>query len=68
MEYLITAEIAENWKITRRRVTVLCVEGRIEGAIQKGTMWLIPESAKKPADGRMARYWKRAKQHSEEKW
>lgn len=56
MEYLTTAEVAEKWKITRRRVTVLCVEGRIEGAIQKGTMWLIPESAKKPIDGRTVRY------------
>lgn len=56
MDYLTTTEIAEKWKITRRRVNVLCDEGRIEGAIKKGTMWLIPQSAEKPIDGRSLRY------------
>ena len=53
MEYLTTSEIAEKWKITRRRVNVLCDEGRVEGAIQKGRIWLIPVEAKKPADSRV---------------
>lgn len=56
MEYLTTTEVAEKWKITRRRVTVLCDEGRIEGAVKKGTMWLIPQNTKKPIDGRSMRY------------
>lgn len=56
MDYLTTTEVAEKWKITRRRVTVLCDEGRIEGAVKKGTMWLIPQNAKKPIDGRSMRY------------
>lgn len=56
MNFLTTAETAEKWDISRRRVTVLCNEGRIKGAMQKGNMWLIPENAKKPEDGRKVRY------------
>ena len=52
MEFLSTSEIAERWKISRRRVTTLCIQGRIEGAVHKGNMWLIPEDAKKPEDPR----------------
>jgi DNA adenine methylase len=56
MDYLTTSEAAEKWKISRRRVTVLCSTGRIPGALQKGSMWLIPKNAKKPEDGRKVRY------------
>lgn len=56
MEYLTTAEVAEKWNISRRRVTVYCEEGRIMGAIRKGVMWLIPAEAEKPQDGRRVRY------------
>ena len=56
MEYLTTAEVAEKWKISRRRVNVLCDEGRVEGAVQKGRFWLIPSDAEKPTDGRQVRY------------
>ncbi len=52
MEYLTTVEAAEKWNITRRRVNVLCDEGRIKGAILKGRFWLIPSNAKKPSDAR----------------
>lgn len=56
MNFLTTAEAAEKWGITRRRVVVLCTDGRIEGAIQKGKIWLIPDNAQKPFDGRQSRY------------
>lgn len=55
MELLTTTEMAEKWKISRRRVTTLCKEGRIDGAILRGNTWLIPENAKKPDDPRRAR-------------
>lgn len=55
MEFLSTSEIAEKWKISRRRVTTLCMQGRIEGAVLKGNMWLVPEDAKKPEDPRRVR-------------
>ena len=35
MELLTTPEVAEKWGISRRRVSLLCAEGRIEGAILK---------------------------------
>ncbi len=46
-------EAAMLWGITERRVTVLCKEGRIEGAIKNGRKWLIPVNAEKPADSRI---------------
>lgn len=55
MELLTTTEIAEKWNISRRRVTTLCREGRIEGAILKGNTWLVPDDAKKPEDPRRVR-------------
>lgn len=50
MDFLTTTEMAEKWDISRRRVTVLCSEGRIEGAILRGNTWLIPANAEKPQD------------------
>ena len=55
MELLTTSEMANKWDISRRRVTTLCAEGRIEGAILKGNTWLIPENAEKPDDPRRVR-------------
>ena len=52
MELLTTSEMAKKWDISRRRVTTLCAEGRIEGAILKGNTWLIQE---KPDDPRRVR-------------
>ena len=53
MEYLTTTQIAEKWNISRRRVSKLCNERRIEGAMLLGKTWLIPYNAKKPVDQRM---------------
>ena len=50
MGYLTTSEIAEKWGISRRRVTTLCRNGRLEGAILKGKTWLVPEDVIKPVD------------------
>ena len=55
MELLTTSEMAKKWDISTRRVTTLCTEGRIEGAILKGNTWLIPENAEKPDDPRRVR-------------
>lgn len=54
MEYLTTAEFAEKWGISQRRVGVYCKEGRLEGAIIKGKTWLIPANSEKPLDPRKA--------------
>lgn len=52
MEYIKVSKAAEKWGISSRRVRVLCAEGKIEGVIQKGKLYFIPENAEKPADGR----------------
>lgn len=54
MDYLTTAEAADRWSITTRRVQVLCKSGRIKGAVYKG-VWLIPADAEKPEDPRRIR-------------
>ncbi len=33
-------------KISRRRVSLFCADGRIEGAIRKVSLWLVPDKAK----------------------
>ena len=52
MDYMTASEISKIWNISSRRIGVLCTEGRIEGAVKKGKMWLMPENAQKPADAR----------------
>lgn len=52
MEYLTTAQIAEKWNISDRRVRTLCKEGRITGVVEKNGGYLIPFDAPKPADKR----------------
>ncbi len=53
MNYIKASQAAEKWGISPRRVRMLCAEGKIEGAIQKGKLYMIPEDAQKPADGRV---------------
>ena len=53
MEYLSALDIALKWGISKRRVQILCIENRIAGVKKVGNMWLIPEGAEKPKDGRV---------------
>lgn len=55
MEYLTSADCAKKWNVSQRRVAIYCKEGRIEGAIMMGRMWMIPKEAKKPEDPRKAK-------------
>lgn len=52
MEYIDVHAAAERWGLKERRVTALCRNGRIMGAVKQGKSWLIPATAVKPADGR----------------
>ena len=65
MELLTTTQMAEKWEISRRRVTTLCREGRIEGAILRGNTWLIPDDAQKPDDIRRVRKMGQIDQYNE---
>ncbi len=53
MKYLSTSQVAEKWKISARRVAILCEEGRINGVQKAGSTWIIPDEAIKPADNRV---------------
>ncbi|MFV0364675.1 MAG: DNA-binding protein [Suipraeoptans sp.] len=54
MEGYVTAkEMAERWGISIRRVQILCIEGKIDGASRLGKVWAIPENAERPFDGRV---------------
>ena len=54
MEHLMTIKDASNlWGITVRRISSLCNDGRIDGAVQKGRKWYIPANTPKPADLRV---------------
>lgn len=52
MKYMSSKEASDKWKISDRRIRVLCNEERIEGAIKIGRNWSIPADAPKPADAR----------------
>ena len=53
MEYLSISQTAEKWNISRRRIQVLCTQGRIPGAVRIGFAWAIPVDAEKPKDQRI---------------
>ena len=51
--YMTIKQAAAEWEVTPRRVQVLCVEGRIEGAMKFGRDWAIPVNTNKPVDKRI---------------
>ena len=53
MEYLSISQVAEKWRLSTRRINVLCSERRILGATKIGSYWAIPADAEKPADARV---------------
>ena len=55
MDYIKVSKAAEKWGISARRVRVLCAEGKIDGVIRKGNLYMIPSTAAKPLDGRRGR-------------
>lgn len=52
MLYLTVKEAAEKWGLGTRIVTLYCAENKIDGAVKRGNLWLIPEHARRPADKR----------------
>lgn len=52
MDYMTLKEAGEKWNISPRMINYYCSEGRILGAEKKGTVWLLPQNAEKPMDGR----------------
>ena len=52
LEYISASEAAKKMGISERRVQKLCEDNRIKGVAKFSYMWLIPEDAEKPVDGR----------------
>lgn len=52
MRFMDVRTAAEKWEMTERRITMLCRDGKISGAKKEGKLWLIPEKAARPHDGR----------------
>lgn len=50
--YITTQEAADKWGITSRQVQILCKSKRIIGATRMSRIWVIPEDAKKPTNGK----------------
>lgn len=52
MKYMTVKEAGKKWGLGIRMATLYCTKGRINGALKKGNLWLIPEDATKPEDRR----------------
>ena len=59
-EYMAAQQAAQKWNISDRRVRILCSEGKIIGAVKDGKSYKIPQSAKKPVDGREKKHLRRS--------
>ena len=55
MNYIKVSEAAQKWGISARRARILCAEGKVEGVIRKGNLYMVPETAIKPLDGRRSK-------------
>lgn len=53
MDFMTIKDAAEKWDLSKRRIQILCAEGRIQGAERLGYCWAIPKDAEKPADARV---------------
>ncbi len=52
MLYMTVKEAAAKWGLGTRVVTLYCEEKKIQGALKRGNLWLIPEYAERPTDKR----------------
>lgn len=52
MDYMTLKEASEKWGVSVRQINYYCVGGRIPGAMKMAGVWLIPQNAEKPVDGR----------------
>jgi hypothetical protein len=52
-EMMTVKEAAIQWNLTTRRISALCKDGKIAGAIKEGKCWLIPRDVNKPVDQRI---------------
>lgn len=53
-DYVTVQEYASDSGRSEARIKILCKEGRIPGAVKKGSRWFIPRTAKLPQDARFS--------------
>ena len=53
MDIISIKQTSEKWRISVRRIQVLCSEDRIPGATKIGSYWAIPADAEKQDDQRI---------------
>lgn len=46
------SQASEKWKVSQRRVQIMCQQNRIPGAFKLGENWAIPANTQKPLDMR----------------
>ena len=51
--YITVKEAAEKWGLCIRRVQYMCSDGPTPGVTKFGGMWVVPEDAERPIDGRV---------------
>ena len=51
--YITVSEIAKKWKVNPRKIQVMCLKGKIQGAEKIGNMWMIPAETERPVDKRV---------------
>lgn len=54
MDYISVKEAAEKFELSERRIQKLCETNRIDGCTMVSGIWLIPTTATKPSDERLA--------------
>lgn len=52
MEYITVKDAAEKWHISERTVRKYCEQGRIEGVINAGSVWVIPAEVSRSTDSK----------------
>ena len=52
MDYMTAQQAANKWGVSLRWVQVYLKDGRINGAVRFGHVWMIPNDAEKPVDPR----------------
>lgn len=50
--FISVSEVAKKFNISKRRVQMLCEQGRVDGAIMVDGVWQLPKDVKKPKDAR----------------
>ena len=47
-KYISAKEVAVKWGVSSRWVTVLCSQGKLNGAVKEKNRWMLPEDITRP--------------------